>query len=97
MIRANDVRVGLEDRDAVRHVVEVDAPWGGVLDAQHADFRGCWKTQRRGIRQSSSMSGLRPTALVVDQQYLAVVLKMNHNRRMVHDVLLTPTGMNDAV
>ena len=91
------MRVGLEDRDAICDVVEVDAPWRGVLDAQHVDFRGCWKTQRRGIRQSPSMSGLRPTALVVDQQHLAVVLKMNHDRRMVHDVLLTPTGMNDAV
>ena len=34
------VRVGFEDRDAVRHVVEVDAPWGAVLDAQRLDFRG---------------------------------------------------------
>ena len=91
------MRVGFEDRDAICDVVEVDAPWGGVLDAQHADFRGCWKTQRRGIRQPASVSRLRPTALVVDQQHLAVVLKMNHNRRVVHDVLLTPTGMNDAV
>ena len=43
------------------------------------------------------MSGLRPTALVVHQQDLAVVLKMNHDGRMVHEVLVTPTGMNDAV
>ena len=43
------------------------------------------------------MSGLRPTALVVDQQHLAVVLEMNHDGWMVHEVLLTPTGMNDAV
>ena len=43
------------------------------------------------------MSRLRPTPLVVHQQHLAVVLEMNHDGWMVHVLLLTPTGMNDAV
>tara|TARA_B100001287_G_C22643886_1_gene511589 strand:- start:1060 stop:1182 length:123 start_codon:yes stop_codon:yes gene_type:complete len=40
---------------------------------------------------------LRSTALLVDKQDLAVMLQMNHDGWMVHDVLSTLTGMNDAV
>ena len=46
--------------------------------------------EARGRQRAVLGAPLAATALVVHQQHLAVVLKMNHDGWMVHVLLLTP-------